>query len=95
MSALQLPFWVLTGADADHPPLAFTTTQKLIAYLDTGAASHWKISFVVDRPSLILAIADVHLQGASAVWLDPQAGAAPGDSIRLVDLMALSERLAA
>jgi hypothetical protein len=85
----------LTGADADHPPLAFTTTEKLTTYLDTGAASHWRISFVVDRPSLILAIADVHMQGASAVWLDPKVGATPGDSIRLVDLVAICERLAA
>jgi hypothetical protein len=83
----------LTGADADHPPLAFTTTQKLTAFLDTGRPGCWKISLVVDRSSLILAIADAHLQGAATVWLAPIAGADPTDSIRLVDLMEFSERL--
>ena len=95
MSELCLPFWVLTGADDDHPPSAFTTTEKLTAFLGNGGAGRWKISFVIDRPSLILAIADVHMQGATAVWLDPSADANPGDSINLVDLVELSTRLAA
>jgi hypothetical protein len=95
LSDLSLPFWVLTGADADHPASAFTTTEKLTAFLDKGGAGRWKISLVADRESLILAIADAHLQGATAVWLDPIAGAAQEDSIRLVDLMELSAGLGA
>jgi hypothetical protein len=93
MFPLSLPFWVLTGPDDQHPPSAFTTNERVSAFLGNGGAGRWKVSLVDDRPSLILAIADVHMQGATTVLLDPSADANPEDSIRLVDLVELSQQL--
>jgi hypothetical protein len=93
MTDLRLPFWVVIDRDAKSPPAAFTTTEKLTAFLDNEASGRWKVSLIAHPEALILAIADAHQQGATAVWLDPVLGAAPGDSVRLVDLMELSARL--
>ena len=95
MSDLSLPFWLLIGSDAEHPPSAFTTTEKLGAFLDSEEPGQWKISLIATPEGLMLGIADVHQTGASVVWLDPTPGAAPQDSIQLVDLMELRARLGA
>jgi hypothetical protein len=93
MSDLRLPFWVLFDRDAHAPPSAFTTTEKLTAFLDTGDSGRWKISLIADPEALLFAIADAHQQGVAALLLDPVSGATPGDSVQLVDLMELNARI--
>ena len=93
MSDLRLPFWLLIDAEGGHPPSAFTTTGKLASFREAHRNASWRITFVADRQALILAIADIHQQGAAVVWVDPDAGTAPGDSIQLMDLVELSRQL--
>jgi hypothetical protein len=85
----------LFDRDAKASPSAFSTTEKLTAFLDSDVSGRWKISLIADREALVLVIADAHQQGVTAVWLDPIAGAVPGDSVKLVDLYELSARLGA
>jgi hypothetical protein len=92
MSDLSLPFWVLVDRDGESAPTAFSTKDKLMDFLD-HESGRWKISLIADREGLVLAIADIHQQGATAVWLDPVANASPEDSVPLVDLCELSTRL--
>ncbi len=84
----------MTDRHGESAPSAFTTTDKLIAFLDDGKSGHWKVSLIADREALIIAIADAHLEGVSTVWLDPKPGDTPSDSIRLIDLAELSRQLA-
>jgi hypothetical protein len=93
MSDLRLPFWVLFDRDAQAPPSAFSTTEKLTAFLDTDASGRWKTSLIAHPEALLFAIADAHQQGVTALLLDPELGATPGDSVRLVDLMELNARM--
>jgi hypothetical protein len=93
MSDLRLPFWVLFDRDAQAPPSAFSTTEKLTAFLDTDASGHWKISLIADPQALLFAIADAHQHGVTALLLDPVLGDSPGGSVRLVDLMELNARI--
>ena len=69
MSDLSLPFWIMLDEDRAHPPSAFTTRDKLEAFLEGQRLVRWKMSFVSDREALILSIADIHQQGAATVRL--------------------------
>ena len=93
MVDLSLPFWILIDPEGKSAPCAFSTTRKLADFLDTENLGRWSKRHIGDCESLLHAIADAHQQGAGMVWLDPEAGAEPGDSIQLVDLVELHERL--
>ena len=93
MLDLSLPFWILIDPEGESTPCAFSTTAKLVDFLDSQDLCRWSKSLIGDCEALLLAISDAHQQGARMVWLDPQAGAEPGDSIQLIDLVELYKRL--
>ena len=93
MADLSLPFWILIDPQAELAPCVFSTTAKLSDFLDAELFAHWRMSLIGDREALVLAIADAHQQAATLIWLDPLAGAEPGDAIQLINLVELNERL--
>jgi hypothetical protein len=95
VTELSLPFWMVLDRSGEAVPVAFTTTEKLSAFLDRDQSGSWSISLIADPAALFLAVADIHQQGAKMVWVDPAKSHSDSDSIRLVDLLELSQRLGA
>ena len=105
MADLHLPFWVVTDrmvqAPSSHKPRdnpksihAFTSTEKLTDFLNGRAAESWKVSLVAHREAFVFAIADAHWNGATVICFGPDGDEAGGESIKLVDLLALVDALA-
>jgi hypothetical protein len=88
VTKLQLPFWIVTeqkhilNPPANIPcedplaPHAFTSTEKLTAFMAKRAGGRWDVNLVADEEGLIVTIADLHQQGASRISRNPTAPAA-------------------
>ena len=81
MVDVALPFWVVTERRGETPPPvdpcddpvavhAFTSTEKMTAYLERRRPGTWKITYVTDRPALILALADAHRIGVRSLCFE-------------------------
>ncbi len=103
MSEIRLPFWVVTERNAaSRPPNdpcdmptaihAFSTTDGLTTFLDTRNAGALKVSLVANLEGLILAIADIHHTGSTALCFDPDPDGSGGDAVSLADLLVIVER---
>jgi hypothetical protein len=104
IAMLRLPLWfvaerkhesspVHTTCDDPGAMLAFSTTQKLTAFLSERKAGEWKINLVGEREELILVIAIAHNQGLEAICLDPEEDGSGGERVSLNDLMFLANAL--
>ena len=80
MPVLKLPLWFVTEREpkAGDPPLAedrdtlaFSTFEKLTAFLDYGKAGVWDVVAATEREHLVIVVADVHLRGGDSVYVDP------------------------
>ena len=94
MARICLPLWFVTDrsekATPANPPCgdprataAFTTTERLVAFLKGSSAGKWKVELVSDHQDLMLVIADLHSEGASAVCVDPHQDGTGGEHVKL------------
>ena len=104
MHALNLPFWAVTQRkQASLPPIvecassthamAFSTTDKMVQALDACAAGHWKISLVGDGAGLVMLAADLHLDGARELRIDPKPDGSGGTDVPIGDLLRQGTRM--
>ena len=102
MTDLRLPFWVVTDRTVagrepcDNPKSihAFPSTENLTDFLDGRVAENWRVSLVAHREGFIVAIADAHRNGSSVICFGPARDEAGGETLNLVDLLAVVESLA-
>ena len=89
MSQLRLPFWIAIERKpaASATRIAFTTPERLEAFLNTGNSPLWKSRLVLDRVNLALFVADMHASGATTLVVDPDQDGS-GEVIKLADLVA-------
>jgi hypothetical protein len=93
----QFPFWAVTEADAadgsSQPSpaantfYAFTKAATLFDYLDARGPGVRKVSLIADRETLLRAIADAQLNGATSIRFDPRPNGSGGRRIRLTRLL--------
>ena len=97
VSKLSYPFWVTTENDSMISPsetprdaskhvYAFSTTFRLMAFLECREASHWRIRLINDRSALVLLAADMHSDGAASLYVDPLPDGMQGYSAPLSDV---------
>ena len=89
---LTLPLWFVTDKEPQghgKPPatLAFTDRLKLNAFLMHTKADAYGVATARNREGLIAVIADVHLRGGNAVYVDPDSDGHGGRPVLLTDLM--------
>jgi hypothetical protein len=72
---------------------AFTTTQRLTDFLDARGRGNWKVSFVLRREDIVLAVADAHHNGAAMLCFDPATDGSGGKLVSLVELLAACDQM--
>ena len=86
---LSLPIWFVTDRKREAsagsrpcsdlgPVVAFSTTEKLAAFLAERQLGQWEINLVSDRAELILIIAIAHNHGMESICIDPQIDGSDG-----------------
>jgi hypothetical protein len=104
MAKLRLPLWFVYNRQpkipAEHPPcddpvatLAFSTTVKLVSFLEARQGGKWKISLARDAKSLLGMVADFHERSEFQVCLDPEPNGNGGEKVMLAELLEFSETL--
>lgn len=94
MFRLRLPIWVVserhrknslpeTPCEEASAAPAFTTAERITEFLATGKAGRWKVELVSDREELILAMADLHQDGAIGICVDANPDGSGGDLVTL------------
>jgi hypothetical protein len=73
--------------------LAFTTTEKLTAFLSRRTGGEWKIILASDREEIVLIIALAHNSGQEAICVDSQPDGSGGSKVTLTELMQLADSL--
>jgi len=101
---LRPPFWVVTNRTGQSPsPIepcddpkalhAFSSTDRLTAFLEEREAGSWKVSLVACREGLVLAVADAHLNGATSFCFDPAPDGSGGQPLGLRELLTLWDHM--
>ena len=91
---LKRPLWFVTEKDTVNPQAnprcetyAFSNFGKLTDFLAHSNAKAWDVVQAADRTALIIVIADAHMRGGDAVYLDPDVHGQGGECIFLTNLM--------
>jgi hypothetical protein len=98
---LDLPIWFVTERIQETAPLpsrcdkpgtviAFSTTEKLTAFLAERQSGEWKINLIADRAGLILIIALAHNHGMESICIDPNLDGSNGEQVGLCGLLSLA-----
>ena len=101
---LSIPLWFVSERKQRLPParapcddpgamLAFSTTDKMSAFLSEREAGEWNLHLVGDREGLILIIAMAHNSRTESVCVDPESDGSGGQQVSLNDLMAFANSL--
>lgn len=97
---LKFPFWVVMPGEVESPPshaecgtgdlpVAFTTIEKMTAYLSARSAGNWRMR-LVNHTALLLLIADLHQLESEGICLDPEPDGSAGTRIPLSELMKMT-----
>ena len=93
---LKRPLWFVTEKNTSNPEAnpprdtyAFSTFEKLTAFMAQSRAGSWDVVEAADRNGLITVIADVHMRGCDAVYLDPDVHGNGGECVFLTNLMSM------
>jgi len=96
---LSIPFWLISerkhvlnppakipcaDPDAVH---AFTTAEKLAAFMKARGGARWEINQVADHEGVIVAVGDLHARGADKLCIDPEPDGSGGLLISLSDVL--------
>ena len=99
---LNLPIWFLTQernaepqswhapCDESGAVIAFSTTEKLTAFLANRQSGEWKVSLVSDRAGLVFIVALAHNSGLESICFDLGPDGSGGEQIFLNELMSLA-----
>ena len=81
---LHLPLWALIHAEnqqsqTEHEPcnvpssaLVFSTSGKMIAFMQSRIAGEWRVRRIADPQQLLLLLADLHSNSAPGVCFDSE-----------------------
>jgi len=101
MPAPKVPFFlIIDRADVqqptEHEPCddpkaahAFTSAEKLAAFMNARGRAKWKIDQVTDREGVIVAVAELYEQGYREICIDPEPDGSGGLLVSLSDLLAV------
>jgi hypothetical protein len=99
LAAPTLPFWLVTehnhvlSSPANIPCAdpsavhAFTSAEKLTAFLAARVGGRWEIRPVADYAGVVVAVADLHKHGAPHLCIDLAPDGSGGDLITLAELL--------
>jgi hypothetical protein len=73
--------------------LAFTSSDKLFAFMKANIGGEWKMEMADDREGLIILIADLHRLEVRKIIVNPETDSTNGEEITLADLVAFSASL--
>jgi hypothetical protein len=94
---LQLPLWALIDvvhqqAPPDHDPcnapssaLIFSTSGKLVGFMQHRRGGEWRVRIVADLQELLLLMSDLHSKGAPGVCFDSEPDGTGGTFYRLAE----------
>ena len=97
---IRLPIWLITerkhilnpppnipcaDPDAVH---AFTSADKLTAFLEARQGGRWDVNEVGDRQSVLLVVAQLHGQAVFNVCFDPNPDGSGGTTVKISELLA-------
>ncbi len=68
---------------------AFSTFERITAFMAQSRAGAWDVVEATDRDALITVIADCHMRGCDAVYLDPDSHGKGGDCVFLTNLLSI------
>ena len=99
MRSLEIPFWII--AERKHildPPAhipcaepdaahAFTTAEKLAAFMSARGGARWDINQVATREGVIVAIAELHAQGIGTICIDAEPDGSGGVLVSISDVL--------
>src|SRR6476619_1738479 len=104
MEQIELPFWLVTerkhilnppqAIPCEDPkaPHAFTSAERLTAFLNARGGGRWEVNLVADNEGLLIAIADVHQRGVTNVCFDPEPDGSGGHLKRITDILQVYNR---
>jgi hypothetical protein len=91
---LKRPLWFITEKTTLRPrtrprqdTFAFSTYETLTEFMANSRAGAWHVVKAVDRSAIVIIIADAHMRGCDAVYLDPDAHGNGGECVFLADLL--------
>jgi hypothetical protein len=91
---LKRPLWFITEKNASNPQtgprrdtFAFSNYEKLTKFMTHSRAKSWDVVQAADRTGLLIVIADAHMRGCDAVYLDPDVDGQGGECIFLNNLL--------
>jgi hypothetical protein len=89
---LKRPLWFITEKNAHETgprrdTFAFSTYEKLSRFMAHSKARSWDVVEATDRTGLLIVVADAHMRGCDAVYLDPDVDGQGGECIFLKNLM--------
>lgn len=99
MPSPELPFWIVTerkhvlnppahipcaDPDAAH---AFSSAEKLAAFMQARGGARWDINQVVDQPGVIVAIAELHANGIEKICIDAEPDGSGGLLVSVADVL--------
>jgi hypothetical protein len=99
MDNLALTYWLATErkhvlnpplkvpCDDPNAPLAFTTTEKLTAFLKAREAGRWNIKLISNHEAVVIAVADAHQHGARNICFDPEVDGSGGTLVGIQDIL--------
>ena len=97
---LDLPLWFLTdrrpkpstpavSCDDPRAAIAFTTTDKVVEFLDARGSGQWKIALASDYESLVIVLAELHQTDADNICVDPNPDGSGGEATKMTELVKL------
>jgi hypothetical protein len=95
-SMLKRPLWFVTEKGTKHAEpgprrdtFAFSTFDRLAAFMAQSRAGAWDVVEATNRDGLITVIADAHMRGCDAVYLDPDSHGKGGECVFLTNLISI------
>jgi hypothetical protein len=104
MTNLSIPFWLVSERKyVLNPPAtipcadpaavhAFTTAEKLAQFMQARGGARWEINQVTDREGVIVAVAELHSNGATKLCINPEPDGSGGLLISLSDVLEAYKR---
>jgi hypothetical protein len=91
---LKRPLWFITEKNVSNlhagprrDTFAFSGHDKLMEFMAHSKAGAWDVVKAADRTGLLIVVADAHMRGCDAVYLDPDANGKGGECVYLSNLL--------
>ena len=104
MPSVELPFWLIAGRrDVLNPPPhepcdepaaahAFTSADKLVAFMKARGGATWQVDQIADAEGVIIAVSKLHQNGTKSICIDAHPDGSGGLLVSLSDLLAAHDK---